>query len=381
MLYELLDLNGCCDSVPLPSVVCQGSPFSSGRSSPVQTTSAAVASAKQSGYRPCLPPPLPMRENTVLAALRESFSRGTGQHSPPLSQETGGPIAIAHQHVPTRALDVSSSGAQVGLGGAPRGESPILASGVDGDSILDLLDGNMRSGARSPVAIPSSASAVVLGRHTLLPSECRLRHVAISRQHVKIECVGLPVEKPIKKGRSGGRKSNKPADENVDVAELSPYVMTPLGRNDVFVNGKALLRGVPHRLHVNDTISFLEDAFDPVAGIFQPIPSASSAPAVTQKPVTQLAALLRERRLLPTKRADLMDMDETLNGDFSPLQRSASKKHRTPLPVFMLRRRGGSPPVGTRGAPKRLQMESSTESADSLPVAKKKPARRRRGRY
>jgi hypothetical protein len=238
-----------------------------------------------------------------------------------------------------------------------------------------------------------SSSSVVLGRHTLLPTECRLRHGSISRQHVKIDCVGLPATKP---NAAKGRKSKKARtdDGSCDEPEPSPYVLTVLGRNNVFVNGKLLMRGERYRLCVNDTLSFLEDAFDPSAGIFQPRPQASTDSL--PKPTTRLAELLAERSLLPIRRSvaeggGALAADES-GGDFSPLQRSASKTgSRNPLPVFMLRCRGGSPPVGTKAAPKRLQVESppgsdSDESNEESPRKQLQPAgsaagtKRRRGR-
>ena len=370
-MFELLDLNGRCDSVSLPTQVA-GSPISSGRSSPLQSTVGPVARRKR-GRPPTFPPPAPMRkENTVLSALRESFAKSTHQHSPPLSQETGGPISLP-------------SSSSFGLGASPRGESFALAEGSSTALLghLDRSSGDMRSGARSPIVALGSQSSIVLGRHTLLPNECRLHHAAISRHHLKIDCVGLPEEKPAPRSRATKPK-NQPRLEGGFTApqEPTPYTMTSLGLNDVFVNGKPLVRGETVRLNVHDTISFLEDAFDPDAGIFEPDTSAKQGGPDKPQP-TKLAELLHQRHLLPTRRA--VD-EEKPNLDFSPLQRSASKRNNHPLPVFMVMRRGRSPTVGTRAEPKRQVVRggsvstSSNSSRISTERAKKAPAKKK-GRH
>ncbi len=382
MLYELLDLNGCCESVALPSVVAPAStlsPLSSGRSSPVQSTSAAATaeSNKKKRRQAVLAPPPKFREGTDASAAAHfpdaSLTASEKQISPPPSEE-----------LPTRKAP------------GPRGGSPVLAGG---ELAVDLWDSAMRSGARSPAPapiLPYAPSSVVLGRHTMLPSACRLAHVAISRQHVRIDCVGLPPP-PAKtafaakatRGRKKAAPEPPPAATNIIPLEPSPYMLTVLGRNTVYVNGAEIARGEPFRLHINDTLSFLEDAFDPEAGIFQPSAGAGTPPlgsTSTARPPTVLARLLQERQLLPSKRPLLAsDADATPSFDFSPLQRSASTgRHRNPLPVFMLRRRGGSPTVGTRGSGKLQQLptgpESSTSSDSVTPRSDAKPKKAKRRR-
>ncbi|EAN77793.1 hypothetical protein, conserved [Trypanosoma brucei brucei TREU927] len=126
---------------------------------------------------------------------------------------------------------------------------------------------------------------VVLGRHTLLPSDYRLKHGSISRLqcrvvhventvfHRKVLSKFPPMTWGVPSGTNSGRSTTgyKCGDNGTTKFEGPYFCLLNSGSNPLYVNDRQLPQGRSHCLCENDIISFLENPFDEEGGILQPL--------------------------------------------------------------------------------------------------------------
>lgn len=196
------------------------------------------------------------------------------------------------------------------------------AAAVDWDKLLESTKKVMERGSGGCGALSASdwiwqVPHTVLGRHSALPSCCRLRDdTCISRQQCKIvfvtsasmgryfACLYPPPPPSSPLSSSLPSSSDNSEDEKGGEGgggRKKYYLLINYGANPVYVNDTAVEQFHSLPLHLNDVISFLECAYDEDGGIFEPgslprLASSSAAAADNDNAmVSKSEGLLRHR--------------------------------------------------------------------------------------